>query len=106
MNASGVLMEPLKISRGVKQGRPLSVALHVLVISPLIKRIINDNCTKGAHLGDARRTAALAYADGVTVIIKNRCEVDALTSLLFLHRQASRAKLNQDDAAGVWIGPE
>ena len=51
--------------------------LFVLAISPLIKRINSDGGIRGCLLG-AYRVSALAYADDITVIIREQSEPVAL----------------------------
>ena len=48
----------------------------------------------------------MAYADDVTVVIKNQMEMDVLTNHLNLYELASGAKLNHDKTEGVWTGVE
>ena len=57
-------------------------------------------------MGNALKVAALAYADDVTVIIKNQLEMDALTCQLIWYEEAAGAKLNPSKTEGVWIGDE
>ena len=42
VNVNGVLTDSFIVERGVKQGCPLSAALYILAISPLIKLINTD----------------------------------------------------------------
>uniref|UniRef100_A0A3Q1K7F4 Reverse transcriptase domain-containing protein n=1 Tax=Anabas testudineus TaxID=64144 RepID=A0A3Q1K7F4_ANATE len=86
VKVNGVLTDSFEVQRGVKQGCPLSAALYVLAISPLIHRINNDRHISGTHVVDALRVKALAYADDVCVIIKNQTETDFLCLLLLLFR--------------------
>ena len=106
INVNGILTEPFNVERGVKQGCPLSAALYVLAISPLIKTINSERLISGTRVGLAPKITAMAYADDVTVVIKNQMEMDVLTNHLNLYELASGAKLNHDKTEGVWIGVE
>ena len=86
VNVNSVLTEPSDVERGGKQGCPLSAALYILAISPLIKTMNSDSLTSGTHVGLAPKVTAMAYADDVTVVIKNQMEIDVLTNHLNLDR--------------------
>lgn len=92
VNLNGVLTDSLEVQRGGKQGCPLSPALYILAINPLIKKINSDT--------------AMAYADDITVVIKNQREMDALINILSVYELASGAKLNHSKTEGVWKGEE
>ena len=62
VNVNSVLTEPFELSHGAKQDCPLTDALYVLSISPLIRSIKSD--------GGIR----LAYPDDLTVIIQEQSQ--------------------------------
>uniref|UniRef100_A0AAZ1XD42 Reverse transcriptase domain-containing protein n=1 Tax=Oreochromis aureus TaxID=47969 RepID=A0AAZ1XD42_OREAU len=47
---------------------------------------------------------SLAYADDVTVLIRNQNELSSVMEILHQYELASGAKLNQDKTEGVWLG--
>lgn len=51
VNVNSVLTESSEVERGVKQGCPLSAALYVLAMSPLIKSINSDSLLSGIRVG-------------------------------------------------------
>lgn len=104
VNVNGVLTETFSIRRGVKQGCPLSAALYVLAINPLLHRIKNDNRLTGVKSGSGKRVVVLAYADDITIIIKNQAELDIVLEHLSFYEEVSGSKLNQDKTEGVWFG--
>uniref|UniRef100_A0A672ZVZ7 Reverse transcriptase domain-containing protein n=1 Tax=Sphaeramia orbicularis TaxID=375764 RepID=A0A672ZVZ7_9TELE len=67
INVNGVLTKSFQVERGVKQGCPLSSALYVLAISPLIKSINSDIKITGIPLGQSCLVKSIAYADDITV---------------------------------------
>lgn len=58
------------VERGVRQGCPVSAALYILAISPLIKLINCESLISGTCVGPLCRFTAIACADYITVIIK------------------------------------
>uniref|UniRef100_A0AAX7UBY7 Reverse transcriptase domain-containing protein n=1 Tax=Astatotilapia calliptera TaxID=8154 RepID=A0AAX7UBY7_ASTCA len=104
VKVNGKLSSPFSAEYGVKQGCPLSAALYVLAINPLLKRINDDKRIKGYVLDKSFKITALGYADDVTVIIRNQNELSSVMEILHHYEQASGAKLNQDKTEGVWLG--
>ena len=104
VNVNGVLTEAFEIKRGVKQGCPLSAALYILAINPLLKRIKNDKRLSGVKTCSGGRVVVMAYADDVTIIIKNQKELDIVNEHLKLYEEISGSKLNHDKTEGVWFG--
>ena len=104
VNVNGVLTEAFAIKRGVKQGCPLSAALYILAINPLLKRIKNDKRLSGVKISNGQRVVVLAYADDVTIIIKNEKELNVVKEHLAFYEEVSGSKLNHDKTEGVWFG--
>ena len=104
VNVNGVLTEPFEIERGVKQGCPLSAALYTLAINPLLKRINNDAHIQGTATISGHPVVALAYADDISVIVRNQKEMDSVNQHFELYERVAGAKLNQDKTEGVWMG--
>uniref|UniRef100_A0A3B4F097 Reverse transcriptase domain-containing protein n=1 Tax=Pundamilia nyererei TaxID=303518 RepID=A0A3B4F097_9CICH len=100
VKVNGKLSSPFSAECGVKQGCPLSAALYVLAINPLLKRINDDKRIKGYVLDKSHKIAALAYADDVTVIIRNQNLLSSVMEILHRYEQASGAKLNHDKTEG------
>lgn len=55
ININGTLSKPFQVMKGVKQGCPLSTALYVLAINPLISQIQNDQRIERIKLNDKKR---------------------------------------------------
>ena len=70
VKVNGTTSDFIEIQKGVKKGCPLSAALYVLAISPLLKRIKNDSRIEGNFI-HGTVTKVSAYADDVTAFIKN-----------------------------------
>ncbi len=60
----------------------------------------------GTRTSSGEPVAVLAYADDITVIIKNAKELDIVNENLLLYDMVSGAKLNHNKTEGVWFGKE
>ena len=106
INVNGVLTDPFEIEKGVKQGCPASAALYILAINPLLKRINTDINIQGTITSTGQTIVALAYADDISIIIRNQHEMDVVNKHFELYEEVAGAKLNQDKTEGVWMGVE
>lgn len=88
INENGVLTDQFEIHRGVKLGCPLSAALDVLAMNPLIKNIKADMSLSGNKTRSGERVVALAYAQDVTFIVKKQNELNQI----FKHLKNIRRK--------------
>uniref|UniRef100_A0A8C5ATY5 Reverse transcriptase domain-containing protein n=1 Tax=Gadus morhua TaxID=8049 RepID=A0A8C5ATY5_GADMO len=104
INVNGVLTDSFAIKRGVKQGCPLSAALYILAINPLLSKIKNDKRLSGINTSGGERVVVLAYADDITIIIKNGKELSIVNEHLSHYEEISGSKLNHDKTEGVWFG--
>lgn len=52
------------------------------------------------------RVVSLAYADNITVIVKNLNELNKVNVHLKIYKEVSGAKLNHEKTEGVWFGRE
>lgn len=103
VNVNGQLTECFEVHRGVKQGCPLSAALYVISISPLVKIIQNDKRLEGVKVGN-ERVIISAYADDITVFVKSQTELDIIYEHFKIYEKISRAVLNHHKSEAVWIG--
>lgn len=107
VNVNGKLTEKIDIYRGVKQGCPLSAALYILAINPLLTVLKKDTKLSGVYVNnEIPRCIVSAFADDVTVFIKNQNELDIVYELFNTYEKASGASLNHSKTETVWIGEE
>ena len=50
------------------------------------------------------RTVLSAYADDITVFVKNTQDVKVLSGALYVYEKASTAKVNWDKSEALWVG--
>ncbi len=91
----GGLSVPIKVKRGIRQGCPLSGQLYSLVIEPLLcklrERLTGLHIEGSNNLNDVKLSA---YADDVTVIIRNSEDIKVVLENLKCYGRASSAKIN------------
>ncbi len=100
----GGLSQPVLMYRGIRQGCPLSGQLFSLAIEPLLCQL-RKNLQGFAIKGFENRLIKVsAYTDDITVFIKNKRDVEALTESLNVYEKASSARVNWDKSEGFIMG--
>ncbi|CAG8603075.1 13816_t:CDS:1 [Ambispora leptoticha] len=89
---AGLISEPFRVERGVRQGDPLSPLLYILAINPLIQAI-NQNI-KGIQVNNSTFKIA-AYADDLSVGISSPSDWSKLLEILAKYEKASNAIINK-----------
>ena len=105
VKVGGGLSCPVRVGRGIRQGCPISGQLYSLVIEPLLCQLrsrLTGLCLPG--LPQRPPLVLSAYADDISVVIRNQADVDNLTESLTLYQKASSAKVNLDKREALLIG--
>lgn len=103
----GGLSVPIKVKRGIRQGCPLSGQLYSLVIEPLLCKL-REQLT-GLHIEGSNilnNVKLSAYADDITVIIRNSEDIKIVLENLKCYGRASSAKINWTKSEALWCGSE
>ncbi len=101
---NGEKSAPFHVTRGVRQGDPLSCLLFNLVIEPLAQ-MLHDSFLEGYRIPNVRdRLIAMLFTDNTTVYLSNRDSWEELRSILDLWCQASGAKFNIEKTQVIPIG--
>lgn len=103
VKAEGGLSAPMLVSRGIRQGCPLSGQLYSLVIEPLLCKLRKD--LNGFLIPNGNSKVFLsAYADDVTLFITGQDDIVNLTKNIGLYEKASSAKVNWTKSEGFIMG--
>ena len=92
---NGVISSPFKVTRGVRQGDPLSCLLFNLAIEPLACMLRNSQQLQGYRIpGIGRKIIVSMYADDTTVYLSKNDSYTDLMEILTKWCTASGAKFN------------
>ena len=101
---NGERSAPFFVSRGVRQGCPLSPLLYVLMAETIASAIRNDPHIDGFSLPGRRCIKLCQYADDTSIIIMSDFSLEAVFKLFQRYKRASGAKLNVTKSHGLLLG--
>lgn len=101
---NGFITQPFKLSRGVRQGDPLSPCLFILVLETLAIHIRNDECIKGIKV-DGHELKLIIFADDLTVLLKDIASFHCLMAKLELFGLYSGLNVNREKTEVMKLGP-
>lgn len=102
---NGVASAPYKVSRGVRQGDPLSCLLFNLAIEPLANMLRRTNTLRGFKIpGETDRLIVTLFADDTTVYLHHTDDIGELFKILDKWCIASGAKFNVAKTVVLPIG--
>ncbi len=101
---NGYTGAPFSISRGVRQGCPLSPLLYILVAETISSAIKKDPVIDGFILPDGQCAKIFQYADDTSILVQSDQALLALFSLFERYECASGAKLNVTKSHGLLVG--
>ena len=101
---NGIISQPFKITRGVRQGDPLSCLLFDLAIEPLSAMLRNSNLEGYQIPGLDQKIIATLFADDTTVYLSQEDSFHDLEQVLSTWCQASGAKFNINKTEIIPIG--
>jgi hypothetical protein len=99
----GFSSEYFNITRGVRQGCPLSAYLFIVVAEILAINIRNDRNIKGIKIGDTE-TKVIQMADDTTNFIKDEKSLENILETLNKFYSYSGLKLNLTKCEAMWLG--
>jgi exonuclease III len=103
---NGVMSVPFKVTRGVRQGGPLSCLLFIVAIEPLAS-MLRKSKLNGINIpGRAERLITSLFADDTTVYLHHTDDFNDLRSILNKWCSASGAAFNIHKTYAVPIGTE
>jgi hypothetical protein len=104
---NGYISEFFDLSRGVRQGCPLSALLYVLTAEVLACNIRACYRNRGVSLpSDPSQQAKISqYADDTVIICTTDDSVVASFEVYAQYEKASGARINASKSKGLWLGP-
>ena len=92
------------VSRGVRQGCPLSPLLYVIMAETIASAIQNCAAIDGFSLPGQHRVKICQYADDTTIFVLSDSALMAVFSLFRRYELASGAELNVTKSHGLLVG--
>lgn len=107
VNVNSYLSRFFSLSRGVRQGCPLSPLLYVLVAEVLACSIRANARIKGLSLPGSSDPLSLIsqYADDTSLVVCSDNAIPACFEVYDVHERGSGSKLNLSKSKGLWLGP-
>jgi len=93
---NGFLSESFTLTRGVRQGCPLSPLLYIIVAETLSLLIKKNKNIKGFILPDNTEAKIKAYADDTNTYLRDIISIKELFKSLEIYSKATESKLNKD----------
>jgi ribonuclease HI len=104
---NGTLSSPYKVTRGVRQGDPLSCALFDLAIEPLACKLRDDRNLEGITIpGIEEKIIVSMFADDTSLFLGKNDRMDHVQEILDEWCRASGAKFNTEKTEIIPIGSE
>ena len=100
---NGVASKQFFLSRGVRQGDPLSPYLFTLAVELLSIAVRNDNLIKGIKI-ESKETKLAQYADDTTAILNDEDSAFNFLEKLKQFEKVSGLKINYKKTEAMWIG--
>ena len=98
------LTKKIAVTRSVRQGCPLSMALYIVASEPLLRNINNSKDIRGIAINNDRNIKITAYADDTTIFIKNNIEEKYYQQIFDDYEKASGARINKEKTKELMIG--
>ena len=103
---NGNISDSIPLSRGVRQGCPLSPSLYVLFIEPIAKFIHNCNRIRGFTVPgtNGKSIKFLQYADDATCVASSLSDITQFLDVFDLFHRATGASVNLTKTHGFKVG--
>ncbi len=103
VSTNGYLSRTFKITRGVRQGSPLSAYLYILQAEPMANLVRKSENIKGIELNNEKELRITAYADDTQGYVKDENSMNEFWKMLDIYSKASGAKINENKTKVMMI---
>ena len=105
---NGWKTKSFELSRGIRQGCPLSALLFIMAVEIMADRIRNNNQIKGVLFGEnenQKELKVLQYADDTSVFFRNESSMQYILNELHEFGTVAGPVLNKNKTCLKWLGP-
>ncbi len=104
---NGYISNSFELTRGIRQGCPVSSLLFILCAEILALKIRKCPSLKGFEFGiHEKPTKIVQYADDAMLFINDKAELCSAINVLRMFGQISGTKLNLTKCEGMWLGKD
>ena len=104
---NGHLSEEFSMTRGVRQGCPISTLIFILSIEILGLKIRQHNDLKGLNLGFPNKMVkTVQYADDCIIFLNDQHELYTAINIIREYGKVSGLSLNLSKCEGIWLGAD
>ena len=100
---NGFLSDPFTLSRGVRQGCPLSLLLYIIAAEVLASFVIVNKKVNGVQIGD-QEIKLVNFVGDTTIFLRDIDSLIRLQKILELYEDASSSKINLTKYQALWSG--
>ena len=100
---NGFTTAPFTLSRGVRQGDPLSPYLFIIALETLAIKIRNDDSIKGFNIGEETTKLSL-FADDMTCFLRDKESHTSLFAILESFGSCSGLRVNHEKTEIIALG--
>ena len=93
-----------QITKGMRQGCPLSSTLFVLCAEILAQHIIRNKNMAGLNIGDTQ-VRLVQFADDMSCFVGNEESIEILFNTCEFFSKISGLSLNKEKSLIIWLGP-
>ena len=104
VKVNGFVSKNVDLSRGIRQGCPISTVLYILVAETLAEAVRADTKIKGKTLPDGFVSKWVGYSDDGNATLSDFDSVKQLFKILYIYQRASGAKVNLLKTIGFLMG--
>ena len=100
----GRMTDYFEITRGVRQGCPLSPSLFILAVELLALKIRQSPDCRGIRLPNDKEARISQFADGTTIITNSTDSLKSHLQTIEIFEAISGLKLNRKKTKAMWLG--
>ena len=104
VSVNGSLSSSFSLSRGVRQGCPMSPLLYAISLEPFAATVRADAAIHGLRLPGGREVKISQYADDNSAIVTTDESIRRLFAVIDMYNRGSGSLLNLDKCMGLWLG--
>ena len=101
---NGWVSNSFGISRGIRQGCPISALLYILVAEVMAERIRNNNQIRGIKIGRSKTLKLTQMADDTTIFLESEHNIPILLDEIQSFSEVSGLVLNKSKTKGLLLG--